>query len=88
VSATTTNERGTTRRRARLMDWLRHPSGLPPHPAIREENAMWTAREIVERSGLYESRHACLDDLNALRRADVVERYENRWRRVPAGVPR
>lgn len=80
--------KGATPRQARLIDWLRHPTGLPDHPAIAPENAMWSAREIVERTGLYTSRRACLNDLNALLRRDVVERYGNRWRRLPAGVTR
>jgi hypothetical protein len=71
---------GVTPRQARLIDWLKHPTGLPDHPAIRPENAMWSAREIVERSGLYESRRACLGDLNVLRRLYVVQRYGRRWR--------
>jgi hypothetical protein len=77
-----------TPRQARLVDWLRHPTGLPPHPAIRDENAMWTAREIVEMSGLYETRRECLNDLNALLSVDVVERHGNRWRRLRAGMAR
>jgi hypothetical protein len=72
--------KGATPRQARLIDWLKHPTGLPPSPAIVAENAMWSAREIMELSGLYESRRACLDDLNALRRTCVVRRYGNRWR--------
>jgi len=72
--------RGATPRQARLLDWFRHPTGLPSHPAIRPLQAAWTAREIVEQSGLYTSRRACLDDLNALRRSNVLVRFGNRWR--------
>lgn len=72
--------RGVTPRQARLIDWLKHPTGLPPHPAIRPENAMWTAQEILERSGLYETRSTCLADLNTLRRNLVVAKHGNRWR--------
>ena len=70
---------GVTARQARLIDWLKHPTGLPPSPAIRSENAMWTAREIVERTGIYETRRACLSDLNTLLRSGVLERFGNRW---------
>ena len=66
-------------RQALLIDWLKHPTGLPDHPAIRPENCMWSAREIVERTGLYESRRSCLADLNALRQSLVVRRFGNRW---------
>lgn len=67
-------------RQARLIDFFKHPTGLPDDPAIVPENARWTAQEIVERSGLYATRRACLDDLNALRRRIVVGKHGNRWR--------
>ncbi len=74
--------RGASSRQARLIDWLKHPTGLPVHPAIDPTSRalMFTAQEIVDESGLYESRRACLDDLNTLRRTLVVGKYGNRWR--------
>lgn len=73
---------GVTRRQAELIDWLKHPTGLPDHPAINPRDAMFTAREIVERSGLYTNRRACLADLNVLLKKFVVGRWGNRWRYI------
>ena len=44
-------------RQARLVDWLKHPTGLPPDPAIVPENAMWTAQEIVEFAEKLDDKH-------------------------------
>ena len=72
---------GCTPRQARLIDWLKHPTGLPDHPAIDPTQAMWTAQEIVDETGeLYSSRRACLHDLNQLRTAGVVIGIGARWR--------
>lgn len=72
-------EARATPRQARLIDWMKHPTGLPDDPAVRPENAMWSAREIVERTGLYETRRAALDDLNALTERLVLRRFGNRF---------
>lgn len=73
---------GATPRQARLVDWLRHPElQLPVHPAINARQAMWTAREIVERTGgLFPNRQACLRDLHALTHTRVLIRMGDRWR--------
>jgi hypothetical protein len=70
---------GVTRRQAMLIDWMKHPTGLPDHPAVRPENAMWSARDIVERTGLYTSRRAALDDLNALTQRLTLRKFGNRY---------
>ncbi len=51
-------------------------------PAIDPESraAMFTAQEIVDHAGIYESRSACLYDLNVLRRKLTVGRHGRRWR--------
>ncbi len=70
---------GVAARQAQLVDWLKHPTGFPIG-MDGDRAAMFTAQEIVDRSGLYESRRACLDDLAALRRRLTVQRYGYRWR--------
>jgi hypothetical protein len=69
-----------TPRQARLIDWMKHPNGLPDHPAIEPESAAWTAREIVEHTGLYESRRAALADLNELTKRQVLYKQGSRYR--------
>jgi hypothetical protein len=66
-----------------LVDWLKHPTGLPVDAAIKPDEAMWTAREITEQTGLYDARSDCLADLNALLGDGVLLRFGNPWRCRP-----
>ena len=74
---------GVTRRQARIIDFLKHPTSyapdLPQGPAIDYTMACWTAQEIVDNAGLDCTRAACLRDLGALRDRGVVW-GGTRWR--------
>lgn len=70
----------TTARQAYLVDWLKHPAGVPQGPAIDYSFAAWTAQELVDLTGLYTKRSEALYDLTALRHRNVVMRMGRRWR--------
>lgn len=78
----TTATKGASPRQARIIDWMKHPTGVPQGPAIDYTMAWWTAQELIDLAGLDCSRAACLADLNALRRRGVVEGVAGRWRYV------
>jgi hypothetical protein len=67
-------------RQARLVDWLKHPTGVPQGPAIDYSFAAWTAQELVDLTGLYVKRSEALYDLRALRDRGVVVSAGGRWR--------
>lgn len=70
----TTTERPTYRQVV-LLAWLREPSNiddLPQHEAIDWSQAAWTVGQLVEHTGLYGTRYACVQDLYALRRMGKV----------------
>jgi hypothetical protein len=69
----------TRARQARLVDWLKRPTGVPHGPAIDYSFAMWTAQELVDLTGLYTKRSEALYDLRALRDRGVVVSAGGRW---------
>lgn len=75
---------GATPREARVIDWFRHPTGLPVDPAIVPSEAWWTAQDVVEQTGLYANRRQCLDELNRLRERGVLLKAGNRYRYRPS----
>jgi len=74
---------GVTARQARLVDWFKHPgTALPDHPAIDSTAAAWTAQEVVDHTGLYETRAQALSDLRKLRELGTVAAIGSRWRYI------
>lgn len=88
-----THER-ITPRQARLLAWLNDPARerviagernvLPTHEAIDWRAAVWSVRDIVERSGVYQAnqRRACLSDLRTLMMIGYLD-PDVRWRLHP-----
>ena len=75
---------GATPREAAVIDWFKHPTGLPADPAIIPTDAWWTAQDVMDQTGLYESRRQCLAELHRLRDRGVLLTTGRRWRYRPA----
>lgn len=75
---------GATPREARVIDWFRHPTGLPIDPAVISAEAWWSAQDVVEQTDLYANRRQCLAELNRLRERGVLLRMGDRFRYRPS----
>lgn len=75
---------GATPREARVIDWFRHPTGLPDDPAIVPSDAWFTAQEVIDQTGLYDNRRQCLRELERLRQRGSLLRMGNRFRYRPS----
>lgn len=75
---------GATPREARVVDWFRHPTGLPDDPAIKPLEAWWHPQEVMEQTGLYTNRRQCRDELERLRQRGVLLRMGGRFRYRPS----
>lgn len=75
---------GATPREARVIDWFRHPTGLPVDSAIVPTDAWFNAQEVMEQTGLYANRRQCLVELNRLHERGALLRIGNRYRYRPS----
>jgi hypothetical protein len=75
---------GATPREAAVIDWFRHPTGLPADPAIVVSEAWWSVDDVMEQNpGLYPNRRVCLAELNRLRERGSLLKMGQRFRYRP-----
>jgi len=76
---------GATPREARVIDWFRHPTGLPVGPAIVISEAWWSVDDVMDQNpGLYPNRRVCLAELNRLRERGSLLKMGQRFRYRPS----
>jgi hypothetical protein len=76
---------GATPREARVIDWFRHPTGLPVDPAIAISEAWWSVDDVMEQNpGIYPNRRVCLAELKRLRDRGVLLGVGGRFRYRPS----